>query len=681
MTFERKRYRIGIDTGGTFVDAVEFDEETGRFRIAKARTTPSDPSEGVLNALKTLGTPLEETYMIIHGTTLGVNAIIQRKGAKTGILTNEGFRDIFEIGRGDVPPKHMYDFNYDKPKPLVRRRHVRGVPCRINYKGEIIKELDEEAVKDAAVQLIGQEKVESVAIVFLHSYKNPHHEVRVAQIISSIYPDVSISISSEVVREYREYERMSTTVLDAYVKPVVSSYLRRLEGALYSRGFRGVLLIMRSDGGVMTVSTAAKTPIHTVQSGPAGGVVGATYYSRLLDKDKIISMDIGGTSLDVCVIDGGAANIIHQTTIEHYPLLITTYDIRSVGAGGGSIATVKSGILNVGPESAGAEPGPMCYGQGGTMPTVTDAAVCLGYIDPDAFLSGFMQLRKDLAIDGIRENIAKPLGIDIEAAAAGLFKVMIANSSSAIRQITVEEGLDPAEFSLLAFGGAGPMLASILAREMRIPEVIVPIAPAAFSAWGMLMSDIRYETSQTHITLLNSEAITELEKQFLVLEDKVKSVLVEQKAPYMDINVYRSLELRYLGQEHTLEVHLNGALTAENVKESFQVLHFKKYGHKMDNPVEVVNLRVRGLGLLRKPQLQGIQALSTSGSVGKITERLAYCLINDKMTKFDIYHRDKLRMGDRLDGPAIVDEGTSTTVIHTGQSLKIDKLGNMIIQT
>jgi N-methylhydantoinase A len=681
MIFERKRYRIAIDTGGTFVDAVEFDEETGRFRIAKARTTPSDPSEGVVNALKTLDTPLDETYMIIHGTTLGVNAIIQRRGAKTGIITNEGFRDIFEIGRGDVPPKYMYDFNYDKPKPLVRRRHVRGVPCRINYKGEVIKELDEEALRAAAAQLVGLENVESIAIVFLHSYKNPIHEVRAAQIISSIYPDISISISSEVVREYREYERMSTTVLDAYLKPVISRYLSKLEKALYDRGFRGVLLIMRSDGGVMTVSAAAKTPIHTVQSGPAGGVVGATYYSRHLGKDKIISMDIGGTSLDVCVINEGAANIIHQTTIEHYPLLITTYDVRSVGAGGGSIATARSGILNVGPESAGAEPGPMCYGRGGTLPTVTDAAVCLGYIDPEAFLSGVIPLRKDLAEHGIRENIARPLGIDIETAAAGILKVTLANSIGAIRQITVEEGLDPAEFSLLAFGGAGPMLAPILAREMKIPEVIVPVAPAAFSAWGMLMSDIRYEASQTHITLLNSETIPEIEKQFLVLERKVKSALVEQKAPYIDITINRSLELRYLGQEHTLEVQLNGPLTAEIVKESFQALHLKKYGHKMDNPVELVNLRVRGLGLLRKPRLQAMQQLSTSGAAGKIAERLAYCLISDKMTKFDIYRRDKLHPGDRLDGPAIVEEGTSTTVIHTGQSLKIDMWGNMIIQT
>ncbi|MCL4517627.1 MAG: hydantoinase/oxoprolinase family protein, partial [Thaumarchaeota archaeon] len=386
MTSSKRRYRIGVDTGGTFVDAVEFNEETGTFRLAKSPTTPSDPTAGFMNAIEKLGTPLEETYLILHGTTLGVNAIIQNKGARTGIISNDGLSDIFEIGRGDVPAESEYDYNYFKPPRLVKRRHTAGVPGRTNHRGEIIAKLDEDAVKRVSKQLVEDGKVESIAVSFLHSYKNPTQEERARDIIRDLYPNVTVSISSDVVSEYREYERTSTAVLDAYIKPIVESYLTKLERTLVSKGFRGTLLIMRSDGGVMTARAAANSPISTVQSGPAGGVVGAIYISGLQKERKMITMDIGGTSLDVCVIENELANVVHQTDVEHYPMLLTMYDIRSIGAGGGSIASVKNGLLKVGPESASADPGPICYGKGGTKPTVTDASVVLGYIDPSVYL-------------------------------------------------------------------------------------------------------------------------------------------------------------------------------------------------------------------------------------------------------------------------------------------------------
>lgn len=678
MISRASRFRIGIDTGGTFVDAVELDEETLRFRIAKAPTTPKDPTIGVLNALEKLGTPLEQTHMIIHGTTLGVNSIIQRKGAVTGLIVNEGFRDVFEIGRGDVPPQYIYDFNYYKRLSFIKRRNIVGVPCRINYRGEEVKPLDVAALKAGIKYLVEEQGVESIAICFLHSYKNPIHEEVAARIISENYPHLTISASYEVVREYREYERMSTTVLDAYIKPIISRYLLRLKQALAERGFRGKLLIMRSDGGVMTAETAAKTPLSTVQSGPAGGVIGAAYYAKKFGLNRLITMDIGGTSLDVCVLDDGFAGTIHQSQVEHYPILLTMYDIRSIGAGGGSIAHVESGLLKVGPESAGAEPGPMCYGKGGLRPTITDAAICLGYIDPLRFLSGDMMLHPELSFKGVKEQIAEPLGLDLIQAAAGIFKVAITNSIGAIRAITVEEGRDPADYTLLAYGGAGPLLASIIARELRIPKVVVPTMPAAFSAWGMLMADISYDRSQTFLSLLDEVSLKDLEDAYTQLEAKVVDALIEQGVHRDSIWLQRSVELRYLGQEHTIEVPLTSLTSTHDIRLEFDRQHFKRYGHKMKDPVQTVNLRVRGTGILPKPQIPKLNLKVEGDSL--VGSRRAYCLIGDRMTEFSIHRREYIKSGSKVVGPAIIDEGVSTTVIHTGQSLVVDEYGNLIIE-
>src|SRR5579875_1080438 len=674
------RYRIGIDTGGTFVDAVEFNEQTGAFRLAKSPTTPSDPSIGFMDAIEKLGTPLKQTYLILHGTTLGVNAIIQKKGARTGIISNEGLSDIFEIGRGDVPAESEYDYNYLKPPSLVRRRHTAGVPGRINSKGEIVRDLDEDSVRKVSKSLIDNEKVESIAVSYLHSYKNPSHEKRTDKIISQLYPDVTVSISSDVVSEYREYERTSTTVLDAYVKPIVEKYLKKLERMLASRGFNGTLLIMRSDGGVMTASAASRSPISTVQSGPSGGVVGAIYIAELQKRRKVITMDIGGTSLDVCVVENGLANVVHQTEVEHYPLLLTMYDIRSIGAGGGSIAAVKNGLLQVGPESASADPGPMCYGKGGNSPTVTDASVVLGYIDPLRFLGGDMPLKPALSRRGIEDQIAKPLGVSLYDAAAGIMNVTITNSMGAIRQITVEEGRDPAEFSMLSFGGAGPLFASMLAKELNIPEVVVPNAPAAFSAWGMLMSDITYEVSQTHISLLEDMSLDSLLELYSPLEAKVKTALSQQKAPYKDIKISRRVELRYFGQEHSLEVRLDNTRSVEEVRKAFDELHLKRFGHKLKDQVELVNLRARGIGTLEKPQLRRLR--TKYGHRPRVVERRkAYCLLTDRIKPFTVYDRSSLLPKDVLNGPAIIDEGVTRTVLHTGQNLIVDDFGNLVIKT
>jgi N-methylhydantoinase A len=674
----QKHYRIAVDTGGTFVDAVEFDELTGKFRIAKSPTTPSNPVVGFLNAIEKLRTPLDEVSIILHGTTLGVNAIIQKKGAQTCIITNRGFKDVYEIGRGDVPSYAMYDYNYIKPRPLVRRRNIIEVDCRIDRDGRVVRDIDENEVRKSVSEILS-DGIQSVAITFLHSYRNYLHEQRVKEILKSVRPGIFVSASSDIVREYREYERLSTTVLDAYIKPIVSDYLDRLGESLEKRGFRGVLLIMKSDGGTMPVSTAATTPVFTLQSGPAGGVTGAIHLARQLSIDKIITMDIGGTSLDVCVVEDFKANVIHKSSIDNYPLLMTMFDIRSIGAGGGSLALLRSGLLQVGPESAGADPGPMCYGKGGLHPTVTDASVILGYIEPNTFLSGDMKINPELSLKGLKEQISSKLGIDVVEAAAGIIDIMVTNSLGAIKQITVEEGKDPSEYTLVSYGGAGPLFASILAEELGIPTVLVPPVPAAFSAWGMLAAGVTYEISQTNLQVLEETELEEIREFFEPLVKEVISKLESQALPLKSEQVEKTLELRYLGQEHTLEIEISNTNSTKQIREEFDKLHDRRYGHKMDNQVEIVNYRAKVIGILEKPKLNVIDD-SGKNLPQKVGTRHAFCLTTHQMKEFSVYKRDNLLFGHRVSGPAIIDEGVTSTLVHTGQEALIDRYGNIILR-
>ncbi|MEM2057756.1 MAG: hydantoinase/oxoprolinase family protein [Thermoproteota archaeon] len=666
-------YRIAIDTGGTFVDAVELNDD-GHFKLAKFPTNVNDPANSVLRVIEKLGTPLQRTYMIIYGTTLGINAIIQRKGATTGLITNKGFRDILEIGRGDVPPKFMYDMNYVKPKPLIKRRHIVGIGGRIDYKGEIVQELDAIALRHAVTRLV-QDGVQSLAICFLHSYKNPKHEYEALSIIHESLPQLPVSLSCDVAREYREYERTVTTVIDAYVKPIMSNHILRLHHLLREKGFKGLFLIMRSDGGAMSTETATRSPIKTIQSGPAGGVIATVNYAKLLNLDKLISVDFGGTSMDACVVVDRQANVTHQTQVENYPLLLTSYDIRSIGAGGGSKAYLDHGILKVGPESAGAEPGPMCYNRGGVIPTVTDAAVCLGYIDPRRFLNGEMPLNEELAWNGIANQIAQPLGISVREAAAGIFRILVANSSAAVRAITVEEGLDPGEFTMLAFGGAGPMIAPLLARELDIPRVIVPVAPANFSALGMLFADIKSELSITLLEKLDEALMKKIESLFVHMEERLLQVISDLKKYYLNIEIRRSLEMRYVGQEHVLEIDAS-VLHPGIMANKFNEQHLRRYGHSMDYDIEVVNARLVTIGVLNKPRIY-YPFQSADGEFN--LKRKAFCLISDQTKTFNVVKRGSLKNGDTIEGPAIIDEGISTTVLHTGQISRVDQHGNLVI--
>ncbi|MEU5551351.1 hydantoinase/oxoprolinase family protein [Micromonospora sp. NPDC047793] len=669
----RRPIRLAVDIGGTFVDAMELDTRTNRVRFRKASTTPARPADGVLAAIEALGTDLAEVELFTHGTTLGLNAVLERRGGRTGIITNEGFRDIFLIGRGNVPSDHMYDFQYQRPPSLVQRRFTAGVRGRLDHRGRVVEELDPESVRAAARTLVVDQQVTSIAICFLHSFLDPTHEREAARLIREEFPEVSLSLSTDIVREYREYERTSTTVLEAYIRPIFERYVDELESGLAERGFTGQFLIMRSGGGSMTSAVAKTSPTHTVLSGPAGGIVGAAYLASELGRERLLTFDIGGTSLDACVIESGTAVAAYEAQLEHFPLLIPTYDIRTIGAGGGSIAWLDRGLLKVGPQSAGADPGPVCYGRGGTRPTVTDAAVVLGYMDPDRFLAGTMGLHDQAARAAIDEQLAQPLGLDATSAAAGVFDVLLARTVGAVRQITVERGHDPRHFSLLAFGGAGPLLAPLLAREMGIGEVVVPFAPSGFSAWGMLSADIVNDFSRTVMAGLDEVGLDELEELFKAVEAEAVASLVEQGVPADQAVLERQFEVRYLGQEHSLMVTVGSTLDRDAVRGAFDEVHRARYGHTMDNPLQLLNLRVRGIGRTTRPELGTHPRGDGDPSRALLTHRDAYDFGSRAVVPFAVYDRAALEPGDTFSGPALVDEGTSTTVVPSGQRVTVDE--------
>ena len=673
------RFRIAVDIGGTFVDAVEFDQNTGGVRLRKAPTTPGRPAEGVLEAIRRLDTPLSETALIAHGTTSRLNAIIERKGAATGILTNEGFRDLFEIGRADVPREHMYDFAYQRPAPLVRRRHRIGVRGRIDAQGRVVEALDETGVREAAAKLIA-DGVQAIAIAFLHSYRNPEHEERAARIVSEAFPHIAVSVSSSITREYREVERTATAVLDAYIRPIFGKYLGELRGALTDAGFKGRFLVMRSGGGAMLAEVAARVPLYTVMSGPAGGIIGASRLGKDTNRQRLLSLDYGGTSLDAAVIETAEPLVMYEAKLEHFPVLMPIFDIRCIGAGGGSIAWVQEGLLQVGPQSAGAVPGPLAYGKGGTEPTTTDAALVLGYIDAERFLSGAMPLDIAASREGLQRRIADLLKTDSGTAAAGIFDVLIAKTVGAIREITVERGKDPREFSLLAFGGAGPMISPMIAREVGAVEVIEPNEPAAFSAWGMLMSDLVFEVAQTDIRVLDETIWPQLDASFAELEEKALTQLAEQGVDPADRVTDRLIECRYVGQEHAIAVAVQTGMSAEASVQRFNELHKERYGHALNVPVQVSTLRVRATGRLEKPPLRRIPASTRTAAPIPARNRQAYCFARREYLSFAVHERTALAAGDSFEGPAIIDEGTSTTVVHSDQTVLVDEYGNLIIQ-
>ncbi|MCC7484702.1 MAG: hydantoinase/oxoprolinase family protein [Burkholderiales bacterium] len=672
------RHRLAVDIGGTFVDAVLFDVATGEWRLEKSFTTPSDAATGVGDAIRRLGLDGTTIGSFVHGTTLGLNTVLERKGARTGILTNAGFEDIFEMGRYSRERTQMYSLEYDVAPPLVPRRMRLGIPGRMNARGEEIQPLDEAAVRAAVKRLVEEWGVRTIAVCYLHAYRNPAHERRTAEIIRAGWPDLAVSVSSDIVREYREYERTSTTVVNAYVQPIFRRYIGSLERALAARDFSGAFYITRSGGGALLAHDAIDTPIHTIFSGPAGGIIGAAWLSRVIDRENLIAVDIGGTSTDACVVRGGAPALKYQAALARLPLMIPTYDISTIGAGGGSIARVEGGLLKVGPQSAGAEPGPICYGRGGTQPTFTDATVVLGYIDAGGFLGGELNLDAEAARAGLVAKVAQPLGLGAIEAARGVLDVTLARTVSAIREITVEEGLDPREFSMLAYGGAGPVFVPLVGREMGVREVIVPQAPSAFSAWGMLMTDLVQEYAQTMVGLLDDVGIDAMRVTAAGLAGKAASDLERGGFAATERAIEWEAALRYFGQEHTLEVPLHESDDLDALRGRFHAAHARRYGHAMSDPVQLVHLRVRGIGRNPRPRLRTAPRRA-GGAPARRAPRRAFCFARREMVEFSVYERDTLCAGDVVAGPAIVEEATTTLVFHSDQEARVDEYGHLFV--
>jgi len=669
--------RLAVDIGGTFVDAITFDRDTGSIELEKASTTPDDPTRGVVDSVEKVNADVENTEAFVHGTTLGLNAVLERDGARTGIVTNAGFEDIYEIGRTNLERSAMYDIDYEKPESLVPRRRREGVPGRLDADGSIVEEFDEDAVLDAATRLVEERDVDAIAVCFLHSYQNDEHERRAAERIRDAFPDVSVSVSSDITGEYREYERTSTAALDAYIKPIFESYVDELDSTLADRGFDGSFFITRSGGGTLTAESAKTAPVHTILSGPAGGLIGASHVGGVTGRDDLITVDMGGTSLDAAVVEGGSPMVKYNSALEHQPMMIPVYDIRTIGAGGGSIAWLDGNLLKVGPQSAGAEPGPICYGHGGEQPTVTDAALALGYIDPDEFLGGDMELDADGAFEGIRRTLADPLDSTVDAASKGVFDVTLANTVGAIREITVENGLDPRGFSMIAYGGAGPMFVPLLGREMGVDEILVPQAPSVFSAWGMLMADVVYDFSQTRIAVLDDTEVETVESAFGDLEAEARETLESEGISPDDQRLERTVEMRYFGQEHTVEVDAEGIDDLDELAERFEDQHQTRYGHTMDDPVQAVHLRVRAIGKNDKPELE--RGASRDGALEPVGQREAYCFAAEDFRSFEVYARASLAPGDEIEGPAIVQEPTTTSVFHSDQRATVDDYNHLLI--
>ena len=671
-------FRAAVDVGGTFTDVVALDTVSGKLIVDKVETTPAAPSTGVLDALDKSKAPMGDISYFVHGTTLALNALLTRTGARVAIVTTKGFRDVFELGRTDREP--MYDLTFRKPPSLVPRSLVFEVPERTAWDGSELVPVDQGAVRSLAVR-IKAAGVEAVAVCLLHSYADPAHEVEVGRLLSAELPGVDVTLSHELLRVYREYERTSTSVLDAYVKPVVRRYLDVLDGELRERGFEGHFLMMRSGGGAMTVDAAKERPVNLVLSGPAGGVVGAAAFSELVGAPNLITLDMGGTSLDAAIIIGGQPAVTTAATFQGLPVSLPTLDINTIGAGGGSIGWVDAGDhLQVGPQSAGADPGPASYGRGGTRPTVTDAALCIGYLGSDTALGGELTLDRDLATRSM-EDIAAQMGMSGDDVAAGMLRIATTKVVGAVREITVERGHSPADFAILSFGGAGGIIAADTARELGVPRVIVPPGPGAFSALGMLMADVVHDSARTRITDLANVDAEGLEADYRELETLAESALESDGFAEADRVLTRTADIRYQGQEHTVAITLpagviDGALAAE-VREAFGAAHETQYGHRTGDPVEIVTIRVRGAGLVPRPHVPRVAA--GDGNAAPRTTRGVWRGGERGRVDYAVYERDVLTPGVSVDGPAVIEERTATTVIHAGDSLSVGAHGELDI--
>ena len=663
--------RLGVDVGGTFTDLIYYDDETGEIRVAKEPTTPAAPEEGVLAAVAAAvpSEGLAAARYFLHGTTVGLNSLLTRTGAVVGLLATRGFRDVLEMARGDRADP--YNLFWRQPEPLVPRRLRVPVTERISASGAIVTPFDEADVR-AAVETFAAEDVNSVAVAFMNAYANPEHELAAERALRAFGFEGEISLSHQVSGEYREYERTCTTVIDAYVRPRMNRYLQALELRLRGAGFAGTPIVTRSGGGAMTFAEAEARPFETIMSGPVAGAEGAGELARTLDLGEVITADVGGTSFDTCLVTDGRAQLMYEGKVEGLPVQTPWVDVRSIGAGGGSIAVVDvGGLLKVGPGSAGAVPGPACYGRGGTLPTVTDAAFLLGMLGHGNLASGIVLDAE--AAEAALAPAAEKLGFTVEQAARGVMTIAAANMANAIREITIERGRDPRTAKLMPFGGAGPLFGTLLARELEIAEIIVPPYAGNFSAWGLLGADLTQTSARTKIMPLSKENLPEvgsvLEELFAQLEARAdgRTGFVREVG----------LDMRYVGQEHSLTVSVPGdgriAGGVDEIRQAFATDYDRTFGHLMDEAVEIVSMRATIRNPLpRRDSTLAAPRIDGNGTIGGATS--AWSFTRGERLDFAIVDRASISESG-IEGPAILLEETATTYLDADFNARAGERG------
>lgn len=674
-------FRLGVDIGGTFTDAILISEQDGRVWGGKVLSTPNDPSEGFLQVIAEVlarsGASASELRSIIHATTVATNAVIERRGAQAGLLVTEGFRDILEIAR---QIRHeLYNLQTDKPQPLIPRKYCREVSERLDYKGDVIVELDEDGVRGILAEW-RDAGIDSIAVCLLHSYRNPAHEQRVLELAAEVHPNAVVSLSSEIAPEIREYWRASTTVMNAYIGPAVRQYVGDVQDRLHAADVTAPLYLMQSNGGVTSVENARARPVYLIESGPAAGVAVAAHFCNALGARDAIAFDMGGTTAKMGLIRDGRSEISAEFEVgagwsgtpmtrgAGYPILGSVVDLVEVGAGGGSIAWIDDGgALKVGPRSAGALPGPACYGRGGTQPTITDANLVLGRLDARFFAGGDMALDERAAIEAITKHCAGPLGLDVETAAMGILDIANATMVQAMRLVSVQRGHDPREFTLVATGGAGPLHANALAQELGIPQIIVPPSPGVASALGMLVSDLRRDVRVTRLESLETASLEELGETYREMEEDAGEEFAKDGLSESEMSFERFMEMRYAGQSWKLRVIPPTELATasrDEIKSRFDAVHRQAYGYDVPGEdVEIVNVGITAIGSLPRPRLEHV--VGRPNRSGRTTRDVYFREAGGRL-ECEVVDRYQLALGDRVIGPAVVEETDSTTIVYPG---------------
>ena len=681
-------FRVAGDVGGTFTDIVAFDETSGRLVFGKTLTTPTRLVEGIVTGVGKAGTSVADARLFLHGSTIAINTMLERSGAKTALLTTRGFRDIYEIGRINRP--QAYNLFFRKHQPLIRRSLRFEVNERMGAAGQILTALDEAQLGEVATQF-RELGVQAVAILFFHSYCNPTHELRAKEIIEKLCPGTYVSASHEISQEYRKFERTSTVAANAYIGPRIATYLGEIQERFVKENFAGSFYVVQSNGGLFDVAQAQRECIRMLESGPAAGVIGARAVCDRLDLDNAIAFDMGGTTAKAGVVLNRevlmAGNIMVGGYDEGLPIQIPLIDTQEVGTGGGSIARIEDGGgLRVGPQSAGAAPGPVCYDLGGVEPTVTDANLVLGRLSADNFLGGEMKLDLEKARQALATRIAEPAGISLTEAANGIIRIAATTMSHVVTRVTTERGLNAGDFAMVAYGGAGPLHASIVARELRIPTVIIPPSPGHFSAYGMLMADMRRDFVRTWFRAVDKLDFSEFERLFSLMEEEGIQTLSRNVPERSRVHCVRAADMRYVGQEHPVEVELPASLFESRdpvaLKRVFDEVHMQRYEfNAVKEPAEIVSLHSTVIGTLDKPVTAEITAIAAGQERSPVpgSRRPVYFTESGAFVDTPVYERKTLLAGQTILGPALVEEYASTTVLLPGDTLAVSRYGDLVI--